>query len=53
MKVAGFNWAKAIKSAERSRSRLGRIDLPQLHWPPAYVPSAKPLENLKRWQRRA
>jgi len=48
-KVAGFNWAKAVKSAERSRSRLGRIDLLQLHWPPpAYVPLCKAIRELEK-----
>ncbi|MEM1598525.1 aldo/keto reductase [Pyrobaculum sp.] len=48
-KVAGFNWNKALKSAERSRRRLGRIDLIQLHWPPPfYVPLCKAIRELEK-----
>jgi aryl-alcohol dehydrogenase-like predicted oxidoreductase len=45
-KVAGFHWGRVLKSAERSRRRLGRIDLLQLHWPPPfYVPICKVIRD--------
>jgi diketogulonate reductase-like aldo/keto reductase len=48
-KVAGFHWNRVLKSAERSRRRLGRIDLLQLHWPPpVYVPICKVIRDLER-----
>ncbi|ACB39483.1 aldo/keto reductase [Pyrobaculum neutrophilum] len=48
-KVAGFNWGRVVKSAERSRRRLGRIDLLQLHWPPPiYVPVCRAVRELER-----
>lgn len=48
-KVAGFHWGRVLKSAERSRKRLGRVDLLQLHWPPpAYVPLCKVVRELEK-----
>ncbi|MEZ0319770.1 MAG: aldo/keto reductase [Pyrobaculum sp.] len=48
-KVAGFNWSRALKSAERSKKRLGRVDLIQLHWPPPfYVPLCKAVQELEK-----
>ena len=48
-KVAGFHWNRVLKSTERSRRRLGRIDLLQLHWPPPfYVPICKVIRDLER-----
>ncbi|MEM4650597.1 MAG: aldo/keto reductase [Pyrobaculum sp.] len=48
-KVAGFHWGRVLKSAERSRKRLGRVDLLQLHWPPpVYVPICKVIRDLER-----
>ncbi|MEM1837737.1 MAG: aldo/keto reductase [Pyrobaculum sp.] len=48
-KVAGFHWGRVLKSAERSRRRLGRIDLLQLHWPPpVYVPLCRVVRELER-----
>lgn len=48
-KVAGFHWGRILKSAERSRSRLGRIDLLQFHWPPPiYVPICKVVRDLEK-----
>jgi len=48
-KVAGFHWGRILKSAERSRRRIGRIDLLQLHWPPpVYVPICKVIRDLEK-----
>jgi diketogulonate reductase-like aldo/keto reductase len=48
-KVAGFHWNRVLKSAERSRRRLGRIDLLQLHWPPPfYVPICKVIRDMEK-----
>ncbi len=48
-KVAGFHWGRVLKSAERSRRRLGRIDLLQLHWPPPfYVPICKVIRDMEK-----
>ena len=48
-KVAGYHWGRVLKSAERSRRRLGRLDLLQLHWPPpVYVPICKVIRDLER-----
>ncbi|MEB3787682.1 MAG: aldo/keto reductase [Desulfurococcales archaeon] len=35
-KVAGYRWRRedVLKAAERSRARIGRLDLVQHHWPP-------------------
>lgn len=35
-KVAGYRWRRedVLKAAERSRTRIGRLDLVQHHWPP-------------------
>lgn len=48
-KVAGFHWGRILKSAERSKSRLGRIDLLQFHWPPpVYVPVCKVVRDMEK-----
>ncbi|AAL63448.1 aldo-keto reductase family protein [Pyrobaculum aerophilum str. IM2] len=48
-KVAGSNWGRILKSAERSRRRIGRVDLLQFHWPPPiYVPLCKVIRDLEK-----